>query len=125
MGTLRDKAIQAYREKQAREGARRGVTVEPSFGVLFQTINRFILHILPAARAEDVRVEKDATWGAVGTIRGEDVRFTADAELNVYLLGQCPHCGRECRSQPFSNLEGLGERLQNFRPENAHSCSRT
>src|SRR5918993_4765034 len=110
MGTLRDKAIQAYREKQAREEAQRGVAVEQSFSVLFQTINRFILHVLPATRAEDIKVAKDATWGAVGTIRGEDVRFTADAESNVYALGQCPHCGRECRSQPFSDLAGLGER---------------
>lgn len=42
--------------------------------------------------------------------------------LMVSLLGRCPSCGVETRSEPFANLGGLGKQLERFEPAYEHLC---
>lgn len=48
--------------------------------------------------------------------------LTKDARTMVSLLGRCSNCGAETASEPFINLAGLGERLENFKPVSEHFC---
>jgi hypothetical protein len=62
----------------------------------------------------------------------EDLRFVA-LECNaphtqghlmlVTLLGRCPRCGVETRSEPVVTLAGLGKILENFEPASEHFCA--
>lgn len=42
----------------------------------------------------------------------------------VTLLGRCPSCGAETRSEPFYHLSGLGKMLEKFEPIHWHHCYR-
>jgi len=42
--------------------------------------------------------------------------------MMVSLLGRCPSCGTETRSEPVVNLAGLGKQLECFEPAYEHFC---
>jgi len=42
----------------------------------------------------------------------------------VTLLGRCPSCGVETRSEPVHHLSGLGKMLEKFEPIQWHYCYR-
>lgn len=42
--------------------------------------------------------------------------------MMVSLLGRCPSCGTETRSEPVVNLAGLGKQLESFEPAYEHFC---
>ncbi len=61
----------------------------------------------------------------------EDLRFVAlefpasgqqEPLTAVTLLGRCPSCGVETRSEPIYNLIGLGAMLERFKPILHHFC---
>lgn len=61
----------------------------------------------------------------------EDLRFLSyelitprmkEPCMMVSLLGRCPSCGAETRSEPFSHLAGLGKQLESFEPAYEHFC---
>lgn len=63
----------------------------------------------------------------------EDLRFVAlefpatgqqEPLTAVTLLGRCPSCGVETRSEPFYRLSGLGKMLEKFEPIRWHYCYR-
>lgn len=45
-----------------------------------------------------------------------------DPCMMVSLLGRCPSCGTETRSEPIVNLAGLGKQLESFEPAYEHCC---
>jgi hypothetical protein len=61
----------------------------------------------------------------------EDLRFISyeltiprikEPCVMVSLLGRCPSCGTETRSEPFAHLAGLGKMLESFKPAYEHFC---
>ena len=61
----------------------------------------------------------------------EDLHFLSYEPINprmkepylmVSLLGRCPSCGAEIRSEPIVNLAGLGKQLESFEPAYEHFC---
>lgn len=123
MSELRKKAVEAYgqRAQQNAEDQTKATLeeMERNRGLLRMLLERLAPS---AARSGQIHISDDVKWGVIGSIEGEDLRFTLDKERYLTVLGPCPHCGTEVHSRFIRDEGDLGEMIVNFQPEPFHRC---
>jgi len=123
MKSLKDLAIEAHNRQRKVEEKQQSEINRAELSKRAERLITLIGNLVPNDQMSYIYSNDDPTWGVVGTVNDEDLRFALDDENELTLLGECPHCGDEVRSRFIESRARLGEMIENFQPEPAHRCS--
>ena len=112
---LRERAIDAWREKEKAELAYRQRANKRMEAKALGTFEEKFSIVPEAAKVDDM--------GHVRLV-AEGMTFLYNLRVRSYrLMGTCSECGANCWSEGFASIERLGSMLEDFQPEAGHQCA--